>query len=129
MQEALAARGRWLIDRKLAAVSATGEIAPTSAMMRTLRRSETERLVHDLSHRLAATYVQSEPGTRITGVYDRAIPTPSGKIAVIRRDDTFTLAPWRPALEPFRGQAVTGIVGPNRVTWSPDRGRTLPGRS
>src|SRR5581483_11655849 len=59
-----------------------------------------------------------EPGTRITGVYEHAITTPSGKMAVIRREDTFTLAPWRPALEPFRGQAVTGVIGPNRVSWT-----------
>jgi len=70
-----------------------------------------------------------EPGTRITGVYEHAITTPSGKMAVIRREDTFTLAPWRPALEPFRGQAVTGVIGPNRVSWTRDRGRGLPPRA
>ena len=55
--------------------------------------------------------------------------TPTGKIAVIRRQDTFTLAPWKPALEPFKGRAVMGLVGPTRVTWNLDRGRGLPGRS
>jgi len=34
---------------------------------------------------------------RISGVYERAITTPMGKIAVIRRQDTFTLAQWKPA--------------------------------
>jgi hypothetical protein len=65
----------------------------------------------------------------MSGVYDRAITTPTGKIAVIRRQDTFTLAPWKPALEPFKGRAVTGMIGPNRVTWTLDRGRGLPGRA
>ena len=81
------------------------------------------------SYVLNASYVHSEPGTRIRGIYDRAITTPTGRSAVVRREDTFTLAPWRPVLEPFRGQVVTGVIGPNRVTWSLDRGRTLPGRT
>ena len=60
--------------------------------------------------------------------YDRSVTTPAGKLAVIRHQDTFTLAPWRPALEPFKGRAVIGLVGPTRVTWSLDRGRALSGR-
>lgn len=87
-------------------------------MMRALRQSETERLVQHLSRQVKSSYAPVEPGTRVTGVYERAIATPSGRLAVIRREDTFALAPWRPALEPFRGQAVTGMVGPNRVTWA-----------
>jgi type IV secretory pathway VirD2 relaxase len=53
---------------------------------------------------------------------------PTGRLAVIRSADTFTLAPWKPALEPLRGRAVLGLVGPSRVMWTLDRGRTLPGR-
>jgi hypothetical protein len=72
--------------------------------------------------------VPAEPGRQIAGIYDRSVTTPTGKLAVIRHQDTFTLAPWRPAIEPFKGRAVMGMIGPNRVTWSLDRGRTLPGR-
>jgi hypothetical protein len=56
------------------------------------------------------------------GVYDHAIVTPIGKIAVIRRQETFTLAPWKPTLEPMRGRAVTGLVGATRVTTGCQRG-------
>jgi len=126
---ALAARGRWLASRNLARVSPAGEVSPMPEMMRTLRQSETERLTGDLSRHLNATYIQTEPGAQISGVYDHTITTPTGKIAVLRRQDTFTLAPWKPALEPFKGRAVLGMVGPNRVTWTLDRGRALPGRA
>ena len=129
LQRALATRGRWLEDRKLAEVSPTGIIAPKPEMMRNLRQAETERLVRDLSRHLNATYIQTEPGVRISGVYDHAIATPTGKVAVIRQQDTFTLAPWKPALEPFKGRAVMGLIGPTRVTWTLDRGRGLTGRS
>ena len=68
-----------------------------------------------LSRQLNATYMPHEPGSRISGVYERAITTPTGRLAVIRREDTYTLAPWKAALEPMRGQAVTALIGPNRV--------------
>ena len=122
LQDAFAARGRWLEERKLAQVSPDGVIAAKPEMMRNLRQAETERLVRDLSRHLNSAYIHTEPGVRISGVYDRAITTPTGKIAVIRRQDTFTLAPWKPALEPFKGRAVTGLVGPTRV-----RGRSIVG--
>ncbi len=97
-------------------------------MTRTLRQLETERIVRDLSRQLNAAYIPSEPGGRISGIYELAITTPTGKVAVVRREDTFTLAPWKPQLEPFRGRAVMGTIGLNRVTWSLDLGRSLPGR-
>ena len=109
-------------------VSGSGEVAPKPDMMRSLRQRETAHLAETLSRQLNAIHVPHEPGSRISGVYERAIATPTGKLAVIRSADTFTLAPWKPALEPLRGRAVLGLVGPNRVMWTLDRGRTLPGR-
>jgi type IV secretory pathway VirD2 relaxase len=124
----LAARGRWLVARRLAEAAPAGDIVPKPDMMRRLRQGETQRLAEDLSRRLSASYLPAEPGRQIAGVYERSITTPTGKLAVIRRQDTFSLAPWRPGLEPFKGRAVTGMIGPSRVTWALDRGRALPGR-
>ena len=112
----------------LGAVSASGEVAPNPEMMRSLRQRETAHLAEMLSRQLNAIHVPHETGSRISGVYERAIATPTGKLAVIRSADTFTLAPWKPALEPLRGRAVQGLVGPSRVMWTLDRGRTLPAR-
>jgi len=129
LRGAFAARLRWLRDHGLLAQSDdTGELAPAPEMMRVLRQLELERLVADLSRELGATYVPHQDERRISGIYARAVVTPTGKLALIRRDDTFTLAPWKPALEPLRGQAVTGWVGANRLTWTPDRGRAPPER-
>jgi type IV secretory pathway VirD2 relaxase len=128
LRQALADRGRWLAERGLADVSGLNEVAPKPDMMRGLRQRETAQLAETLSRQLNAIHVPHEPGSRISGVYERAIATPTGKLAVIRSADTFTLAPWKPALEPLRGRAVLGLVGPNRVMWTLDRGRTLPGR-
>jgi hypothetical protein len=62
-------------------------------------------------------------------VYERSVTTPTAKLAVIRREDTFTLAPWKPALEQMRGRMVMGLIGPNRVACTLDRGRGRPGRT
>jgi type IV secretory pathway VirD2 relaxase len=127
--KALKARTDWLASRQLIEQSPDGRRVPRADMMMVLRQAETQHLAADVSRRLNAAFVPPAPGARITGTYDHAITTPTGKIAVIRREDTFTLAPWQPALEPFRGQAVAGIVGPSRMTWVHSRGRGLPGRA
>ncbi len=129
LDAAIAARGQWLVERQLAVAGDGRDIVPARDMMASLRTIETRRIVDDLSREFKSIYIPSDHGTRVSGVYDRAIVTPTNKIAVIRRADTFTLAPWKPALEPMRGLAVTGRVGPNRVTWTRDLGLGLPGRS
>jgi type IV secretory pathway VirD2 relaxase len=129
LKDALAARAEWLVREGLARRMPTGEIAIKPQLLAALRQRETERLARTLSQELGAVYLPQEAGTRIVGIYERSVSTPAGRLAVIRQEDTFTLAPWRPSLEAFRGRAVTGIATPNRVNWSLDRGRGLPGRT
>jgi type IV secretory pathway VirD2 relaxase len=129
LRAAFAARLRWLRQRQLVEpADIADDVVAKPDMMRSLRQFETQRLVASLSREFGATYVPHDAGTRINGIYERPIVTPTGKLAIIRREDTFTLAPWKPVLEPLRGQAVTGIVGPTRVTWTIDRARALPER-
>ena len=127
LRQALEARGRWLAAQGLADRGPDGQITPRPQMMAALRERETLRIANDLSRHLNAQFEPRELGGRIQGVYERAVNTPTGRLAVIRREDTFTLAPWKPALEPMRGRAVSGLVSPSRVTWTLDRGRGLPG--
>jgi type IV secretory pathway VirD2 relaxase len=128
LSHALDERHRWLSDRKLADFKPSGELVPRPQMMTVLQQRERAHLAETLSRQLNATYMPNEPATRVSGTYECSISTPSGKLAVIRREDTFKLAPWNAALEPMRGQMVIGAVGPQRVTWTLDRGRGLPGR-
>ena len=105
--QALCDRRRWLIEQQLAELKPSGEMVPKPQMTTVLWQREQARLAEPLSPQLNAVYLPHEPGTRVTGVYERAISTPSGKLAIIRREDTFTLAPWKPGLEPMRGRRVT----------------------
>jgi type IV secretory pathway VirD2 relaxase len=127
-RQALDERRKWLSDRQLAEFRLSGEVVAKPQMITVLQQRERANLAETLSRQLNATYMPNEPGSRVSGVYERSISTPSGKLAVIRREDTFKLAPWNAALEPMRGQMVIGAVGPQRVTWTLDRGRALPGR-
>ena len=123
LRTAIVARADWLAGRLLVTIQESDSVTPSPEMMMSLRKMQTERLTGSLSKQLNSEFMPSEPGRRVTGVYDRSINTPTGKVAVIRRQDTFTLAPWKPALEPLRGLQVTGNIGPNRVSWTLDRGR------
>ena len=127
IDKALEDRRRWLVDSRLAEVGPSGVWAPKPGMRQTLHAREQARIVQALSRQLNATYMPHEPGARVSGIYERSVATPNGRLAVIRREDTYTLAPWKAALEPMRGQAVTALTGPNRIAWSLDRGRGLPG--
>ncbi|MGE0853389.1 MAG: DUF3363 domain-containing protein, partial [Hyphomicrobiaceae bacterium] len=128
LDQALADRRRWLVEQQLADLKPSGELLPKPQMIAALRQREQASLAETLSRQLNAVYVPHERRSRVSGVYERSIATPSGRLAVIRREDAFTLAPWKPALEPMRGRAVMGLVGQHRVTWTLDRGRGLPGR-
>jgi type IV secretory pathway VirD2 relaxase len=129
ISSAIVARSLWLADRQLAGASSPTDTTPAPNMMTALRKMEVERLVTDVSKQMNAEFVPAALGARVTGIYERSILTPSGKIAVIRNQDTFTLAPWKPALEPMRGMAVTATLGNGRVAWTLDRGRDLPPRA
>jgi type IV secretory pathway VirD2 relaxase len=128
LSQALDERRRWLSDRQLTELKPSGEMVPKPQMYTTLQQRERTHVAEALSRQLNATYMPNEPGSRVSGVYERSVSTPSGKLAVIRRDDTFKLAPWNAALDQMRGRAVIGTVGSQRVAWTLDRGRGLPGR-
>jgi len=128
LRTALAARTAWLEARQLLSRNAAGEPVPQPPLMTSLRALETGRLAAGIAKDLNAEYLPKSPGERVSGIYVRAIDTPSGRVAIIRNQDTFTLAPWKPALEPLRGLQVTGSIIPNRVAWTLDRSRSLPPR-
>jgi hypothetical protein len=128
LSQKLGARWKWLLERGFAERSSEGDISPKPDMMRRLRAEERHWITQNLSRELNLTHVPAEVGTTISGTYERMVVTPTAKLAVICREDTFTLGRWKPALEPMRGRAVVGIMRANHIAWSLDRGREL-GRS
>jgi type IV secretory pathway VirD2 relaxase len=127
LNKALEDRRQWLVANGMADRTPSGDWVARRDMRDKLRAREQARIVQALSRQLNASYLPHEFNTRVSGIYERSVATPNGRLAVIRREDTYTLAPWKAALEPMRGQAVTGLLG-HRVVWSLDRERGLPGR-
>ena len=124
LRRTLAMRQQWLAGKKLVERLPDGKVSPRPQMMAKLSEFETARLARELK----AEFIPAAPGSRISGIYERAINTPTGKIAIIRSEDTVTLVPWKSALEPMRGRAFTGCLGPERVVWTRDRGGASPAR-
>jgi dihydropteroate synthase type 1 len=56
-------------------------------------------------------------GSVVRGTYHRAIMLTSSKVAVLQRDQHFTLVPWHAILERHRGREVVGIVRGMGVSW------------
>jgi hypothetical protein len=97
LKNVLTARGEWLVREGLARRMPAGEIAIKPQLLTALRQRENRRLAAALSRELRAAYMPQETGTRIAGIYERSVSTPTGRLAIIRQEDTFTFAPWRPA--------------------------------
>ena len=123
----LEARRQWLIAQDLGRATADGrfELRPTAPAQ--LRQRELQRIAAEIGRAGNVEVRISRPGERVSGVYERAIDTPTGRLAVLRRQDSISIAPWTSTLEPMRGRAVTGLVQPGKVVWSLDRGRALSG--
>lgn len=111
LEVALEQRRRWLVDQRLAEPGHCGEWAPKPEMRHALQKRERLRMAQVLSRELNAAHVPYTTGSQVIGVYQRAIATPTGKMALIRREDTFTLAPWTPALETYKGRMASGRSG------------------
>lgn len=62
---------------------------------------------------------------RIDGVYKQHLDRPSGRFAIIERQNDFTLVPWRKVLERNRGLSVTGQMGKGQISWTLTKGRGI----
>jgi type IV secretory pathway VirD2 relaxase len=119
VERALLRRDEQLIAHGLARRHDDGSIQYQPDLLATLQRRELDRIGERLAARRTdgTTYVPARDGSTVIGVYRRAIMLVSGKVAVIQRDDHFTLVPWRPILERHRGREVVGIVRGMAVSW------------
>ncbi|WP_072389337.1 DUF3363 domain-containing protein [Hyphomicrobium sp. CS1BSMeth3] len=128
VERLMVARAQWLVDQQLAERSQEGEVRLRPSALAKLRGEEFQRLAAGLVRQYGVPVAPVVQGVAFGGIYERAIVTPTAKLAVIRSETAVTLAPWRPSLEPMRGQRVHGIVHQMRVAWRQDLGRGMPER-
>ncbi len=88
-------------------------------LLNTLRQRELDAAVAKLSAETGLLHDPSSEGERVAGVYCRRLTLASGRFAMIDDGLGFQLVPWRPALEQYRDQHVSGVAARGGgVTWS-----------
>lgn len=116
-EEALRLRRQWLLELGLAREQG-GRIAYARNLLQTLERRELAQIAVRMTRESSLDYTETKPGDRVTGTYRRMLTLSSGRFALIERARDFNLVPWRPVLERAKGQAVTGVVGGEGISWS-----------
>ena len=114
---AFAKRRQWLVTQGLGAVGTTGTFQPQPRMLDQLRQRDVRQASQVLSKELGLAHAQLGEGDRIDGTFSRSVNLASGKYAVIQKSKEFTLVPWRPEMEQFRGKALSGTAGSQGIGW------------
>ncbi|MDC7810923.1 relaxase/mobilization nuclease RlxS [Sphingomonas koreensis] len=123
--QAEARRRQWLIGEGLGSDTG-GAFRPAPGMIETLRRRELLRAAATLADELKLPFREMPNGARVEGAYRRRLDLVSGRFALVERAHDFTLAPWRPVLEPYLGKAVSGVLRDQGISWTIGRGRGGP---
>ena len=85
--------------------------------MKRLKRDGLDRHGKDIAQKRGMEYRPLPQSGKIEGVYVESIKTPEGRFAVINRGKSITLAPWRRVMERVKGQAISGVIRGDQVSW------------
>jgi len=70
-------------------------------------------------------FLKLEDGMAISGVYERPVDLAQGRFALVARAKEFTLVPWRPELERYRGAEISVKARAGGLDWSVGRARGI----
>lgn len=115
--EVLVARG--LGERK------DGRVRLAANLLAKLEARELTATTERLSKEAGRSVRVAAAGEPVEGVYQRRLDLASGRFVVLDDGLGFQLAPWRPSVEPHRGQTISGMVTPGGMTWNLGRSRGL----
>jgi Protein of unknown function (DUF3363) len=117
VKAALRNRMQWLKERGMVDRASDDGIRSSAIAMNTLAKHDVTAATQTY---FATTGLQAAnliDGERFDGTYTRLIPLASGKCAVFENSKEFTLVPWRPSFEDFKGRSVTGKVTGSTIAW------------
>jgi type IV secretory pathway VirD2 relaxase len=114
---AIARRRQWLVTQGLATINSVNMFQPQPRMLEQLRQRDLRQASQILSNELGLTQALLAEGEKISGTFNRSLNLASGKYAVIQKSKEFTLVPWRPELEQFRGKPLSGTAGSHGIQW------------
>ncbi|ADM09199.1 hypothetical protein PB2503_05632 [Parvularcula bermudensis HTCC2503] len=70
-------------------------------------------------------FLKLEDGMSISGVYERPVDLAQGRFALVTRSKEFTLVPWRPELERYRGAEISVKARTGGIDWSVGRSKGI----
>jgi type IV secretory pathway VirD2 relaxase len=114
---AIIRRRQWLIAQGLGTIDSSNTFQPQPRILEQLRQREIQQASTVLSSELGLTQAHLIEGEQIAGTFSRSVHLASGKYAVIQKSKEFTLVPWRPELERFRGKALSGTASSQGINW------------
>ena len=114
---AITRRRQWLVTQGLGTINSVNTFQPQPRMLEQLRQRDLRHASQILSNELGSTHAVLVEGEKISGTFSRSVDLASGKYAVIQKSKEFTLVPWRPELEQFRGKSLSGTAGSQGINW------------
>jgi len=114
---ATARRRQWLVAQGLGTIDSANAFQPQPRMLEQLRQRDLRQASQIVSNKLGLTHGQSFEGERVEGTFSRSVNLASGKYAVIQKSKEFTLVPWRPEMEQFRGKSLSGTASSQGINW------------
>jgi type IV secretory pathway VirD2 relaxase len=117
VKAALRNRLQWLTERGMVDPEPDGGARPSAIAMKTLAKHDVTAAAQTYSAASGIRAAQLMDGERFEGTYTRPIPLASGKYAVFENSKEFTLVPWRPSFEDFKGKNLTGKVNGSIIAW------------
>lgn len=114
---AFARRQQWLVAQGFGKLDPASRFQPQPRILDQLRQRDIRQASQTLSSELELTHSYPVEGESITGTFTRSVELASGKYAVIQKSREFTLVPWRPELEAFRGKPLSGTASSQGIRW------------
>ena len=114
---ALQQRRQWLVANALGRFSDAEQFEPSRNLLHQLRVRDVRRTSGMMSGQLGLTHVNVGEGEGVTGTYVRSAHLASGKYAIVQNAKEFTLVPWQPQMERFRGREIAGTASVQGINW------------
>ncbi|HEX4179424.1 MAG TPA: DUF3363 domain-containing protein, partial [Caulobacteraceae bacterium] len=125
VEHALAARRERHLTLGDADPTPSGGVRYRAGLLAELERRELAQAGMALAPARGLPFRRAADGETVRGVFRDTLTLASGRYALVERAQDFTLVPWRPVIEPLRGQSVTGIMQGASISWRLGRERGL----
>ena len=117
VKAALRNRLQWLTERGIVEPMLDKGVRPSATAMKALAKHDLTAAAQTYSETYSLHAAQLMDGERFDGTYTRSITLASGKYAVFENSKEFTLVPWRPSFEDFKGKSLTGKITGSTIAW------------